>query len=61
MNFTPLFTQLLTNFWFLIPIAIIVAILKLNWFKGIVGYFIIDLETKAFLNNYDYHHFNYRI
>ena len=28
MDFTPLFTQLLTNFWYLIPLAILVAILK---------------------------------
>ena len=55
MDFTPLFTLLLTNFWFIIPLAILVAILKSNWFKGIVGEFIINLQAKFFLNKDEYH------
>lgn len=55
MDFTTLFTQLLTNFWYLIPIVLIVVTLKSNWLKGVMGEFIINLQFKLFLNKNEYH------
>ena len=54
MDFTPIY-NLLTNFWYLIPIIILISILKSPWFKGIMGEAIINLQAKLFLNKDEYH------
>lgn len=41
--------------WFLIPIAIIAAVLKSPWFKGFFGEFIINVSAKLFLDKKQYH------
>lgn len=43
------------KFWFLIPLAILVAVVKTPWFKGIFGEFIINLSAKLFLDKEQYH------
>jgi hypothetical protein len=42
-------------FWFLITVAILVAVVKTPWFKGISGEFIINLSAKLFLDKEQYH------
>lgn len=43
------------KFWFLIPLAILVAVVKTPWFKGILGEFIINLSAKLCLDKGQYH------
>ena len=55
MNFTPIITQFLSIFWFLIPIFVLVAVMKTPWFKGLIGEFIVNIAAKMFLNRNEYH------
>ena len=41
--------------WYLIPIAILAAILKSPWFKGVAGEFIVNISAKMMLNKDEYH------
>ncbi len=50
-----LLTQIFSAVWYLIPIAIIAAILKTPWFKGVFGEFIVNLSAKLFLDKQKYH------
>lgn len=59
MDFSPLVNQLMGTFWFLIPLVILAAVLKAvlksAWFKGIMGEFIVNLSAKLFLDKQKYH------
>lgn len=55
MDFAPIINQLISTFWWLIPLAIIAAVLKSAWFKGIAGEFIVNLGAKLFLDKEKYH------
>ena len=45
----------LSNFWYLIPLAILVVIFKTPWFKGVFGEFIVNFIGKRSLNQKEYH------
>ncbi|HBA26094.1 MAG TPA: nuclease [Nitrospinae bacterium] len=47
--------QMIGKLWFLIPLAILVAVVKTPWFKGIFGEFIINTSAKLFLDKDQYH------
>jgi predicted RNA-binding Zn-ribbon protein involved in translation (DUF1610 family) len=47
--------QMMGKLWFLIPLAIIAAVVKSAWFKGMAGEFIINLSAKLFLDKEQYH------
>lgn len=55
MDFTPIINQIVSAIWWLIPLAILAAILKSAWFKGAVGEFIVNLSAKLFLDKEKYH------
>ncbi len=55
MGFVPIINQLISTFWWLIPLAIIATVLKSAWFKGIAGEFIVNLGAKLFLDKEKYH------
>ncbi len=55
IDLSPATNQLLGAFRFLLPIAILVAILKSSWFKGVAGEFIVNVLAKFFLNKDKYH------
>ncbi len=55
MDFTPIINQLIGEFWWLIPLAIIAAVLKSAWFKGVAGELIVNLSAKLFLDKEKYH------
>jgi restriction system protein len=55
MNFSPIINQFVGALWYLIPIAILAAILKSPWFKGVAGEFIVNISAKLLLNKDDYH------
>lgn len=50
MDFSPIFTQLLSTFWYLIPIFIALAILKSAWFKGMFGEFLVNTSATLLLD-----------
>lgn len=55
MDFTPIITQVFIALWYLIPIAIFVAVIKTSWFKGAAGEFIVNIGAKLFLDKEQYH------
>jgi predicted RNA-binding Zn-ribbon protein involved in translation (DUF1610 family) len=55
MNFSPMVNQFVGVLWYLIPIAILAAILKSPWFKGVAGEFIVNISAKMMLNKDEYH------
>ena len=55
MDFTPIITQFFIALWYLIPIAIFVAVIKTSWFKSAAGEFIVNIGAKLFLDKEQYH------
>lgn len=55
MNDFQFLNQLPAFFWYLIPVAILVSVLKSPWFKGISGEFFINVLAGLFLNKNEYH------
>lgn len=55
MEFTPIINQVVGMLWYLIPLAILAALLKSAWFKGVVGEFLVNLNAKLFLDKEKYH------
>lgn len=54
MDFAPIIHQVFSALWFLVPLAILAAVLKSPWFKGITGEAVINLSAKLFLNAREY-------
>lgn len=54
MDFSPLFTALLP-LWYLMPLFIVINVVRSNWFKGVMGEFIINVFTRWKLNQDTYH------
>lgn len=55
MGFAPIISTALGAMWFLIPLAILAAIIKSPWFKGFIGEAMVNLAAKLSLNKDDYH------
>jgi len=55
MNVPLLFTQIIANLWYLIPLFILIAVVKSAWFKGMIGEAIVNLSTKYLLDRSEYH------
>jgi len=54
IDFGALFEQLISNFWWLLPLFVLIAIFKSPWFKGVMGEFMVNMATRFFLNKNDY-------
>ncbi len=50
MDFSPLFDQIYSVLWWLVPVAIAAGILKSPWFKGVLGEFWVNLTIKPTLD-----------
>jgi ribosomal protein L37AE/L43A len=55
MDFAPIMTQVINTFWYLVPLAILVAVIKAPWFKGFAGEFVVNIGAKLFLDKDKYH------
>jgi predicted RNA-binding Zn-ribbon protein involved in translation (DUF1610 family) len=56
MDFSPMINQIIRMvILYLIPIAILTAILKSPWFKGKTGEFIVNILARMILNKNEYH------
>lgn len=50
-----IYLNMISNFWYLIPLLIFVAIIKSAWFKGVFGEWQVNQLIKFFLNKNEYH------
>ena len=54
MDFTPIFTSLL-SLWYLRPLFLFAIIIQSPWFKGLMGEFVVNLFAKWKLDKDVYH------
>ncbi|MEH8180171.1 NERD domain-containing protein [Aeromonas allosaccharophila] len=55
MDFTPVITVLLGQFWYLLPLLLIATLIKTPRFKGMIGEAFINLGIRLFLDKREYH------
>ncbi|WP_270805850.1 nuclease-related domain-containing protein [Aeromonas sp. QDB62] len=55
MDFTPVITVLLGQFWYLLPLLLIGTLIKTPRFKGMIGEAFINLGIRLFLDKREYH------
>ena len=55
MDFTAIFAQIYEIRWYLVPLFIALRLFKSSWFKGVMGEFIVNLNTRFFLDKKQYH------
>jgi predicted RNA-binding Zn-ribbon protein involved in translation (DUF1610 family) len=55
VDFSTLFTQLLTTYWWTIPLLIFAVLFKSAWFKGFAGEVMVNMTARLFLDKNDYH------
>jgi len=48
-------TQLISTYWWLLPVLILAALSKSAWFKGFFGEVMVNMAARLFLNQNDYH------
>ncbi|GAA0698892.1 NERD domain-containing protein [Marinobacterium maritimum] len=54
MDFVQIISNVLTSFWYLIPLFILAGVLNAPWFKGVMGEFIVNLSARYFLDKSRY-------
>ncbi|KPQ00089.1 nuclease-related domain-containing protein [Marinobacter sp. HL-58] len=54
MDLSPAYT-LIAEFWYLLPLFMIVGLIRLPWFKGKFGEFLVNLSARCFLDKSRYH------
>jgi len=55
IDFSTLVSQLLSTYWWLLPLLIVAALFKSAWFKGFMGETMVNMAARLFLNKNDYH------
>jgi len=55
IDFGALFSQLISSFWWLLPMFVLAALFKSPWFKGFIGEVMVNLAARLFLDKNDYH------
>ncbi|PCH63008.1 MAG: nuclease [Gammaproteobacteria bacterium] len=55
MDFSPLYEQLFSALWFLIPFFVCISFFRSAWFKGLIGEFIVNLLARFQLDQQVYH------
>ncbi|MBD3642463.1 MAG: NERD domain-containing protein [Marinobacter sp.] len=55
MDYTQTLQPLFNALWYLIPLAILAAVIKSPWFKGKAGEAIVNLSARLFLDKTRYH------
>lgn len=49
MDFTPIIFNALSAYWYFLPLFFLPIVLKLAWFKGVLGEFLVNFLLKTFL------------
>jgi len=52
---TALFEQLISNYWWLLPLLLLASLLKSPRFKGVMGEFMVNMAARLFLDKTKYH------
>jgi len=55
IDFGALFSQLVSTYWWLLPLFALAALFKPACFKGLIGEVIVNLAARLFLDKNDYH------
>jgi len=55
IDFSALVSQLLSTYWWLLPLFIVVTLFKSTWFKGFIGETMVNMAARLLLNKHDYH------
>ena len=55
IDFGALFEQLISSFWWAIPLFVLIAIFKSPWFKGFIGEVMVNMAARLFLDKTKYH------
>jgi restriction system protein len=55
MDFSPLYSQLFSTLWYLIPFLIFITLFQSAWFKGLMGEFIVNTLARFQLDQNVYH------
>jgi len=55
IDFSTLFSQLFSTYWWLLPLLLIAALFKSAWFKGFTGEVMVNMAARLFLDKNDYH------
>lgn len=50
MDFSPIIAQLLSKFWYLVPLFTTLAVLRSAWFKGVFGEFLVNTSATLLLD-----------
>ena len=54
MDLTPIIINLLSMYWFLLPLFLLPVVLKSAWFKGMLGEFLVNFLLNRFLPKEQY-------
>ncbi len=55
IDFGALFSQLISTYWWLLPLFVLAALFKSPWFKGFIGEVMVNMAAHLFLDKNDYH------
>jgi len=55
IDFSALFSQLLSTYWWLLPLLIVAILFKSAWFKGFMGEVMANMAARLLLNKNDNH------
>jgi len=55
IDFGVLFEQLISSYWWAIPLFVLIAIFKSPWFKGVMGEFMVNMAARLLLDKTKYH------
>ena len=55
IDFGALFEQLISSYWWAIPLFVLIAIFKSPWFKGVMGEFMVNMAARLLLDKTKYH------
>ena len=55
VDFSTLFSQLFSSFWWAIPLFVLAALFRSPWFKGFIGEVMVNMAARLFLNKNEYH------
>jgi len=50
IDFGALFSQLISTYWWLLPLFVLAALFKSPWFKGFIGEVVVNLSARLSIN-----------
>ena len=50
-----LFSQLISTYWWILPLFVLASLFNSAWFKGFIGEVLVNMAARLFLDKNDYH------